>query len=138
MEENLTKEKLNAKSSQEVYESKIKVSEDELQSKKKDNDNVSKLLKLKDTTIVDQNLKIFDFEKRWNESKEQIHKLKTETKHLNEINEHFKTESKNNNTNYAKDKAELLETLEAKTTKANKIERSLWETAQEVFQSFER
>ena len=48
--------------------------------------------------------------------------LKTETNHLKEINEHYKNEIKNTNINYAKDKAELLEHLEAKTIEVKKIE----------------
>ena len=64
MEENLEKEKSNAKSAQEVFEFKIKASEEEWTSQKKDNDKLSKMVKVKDTTIGNQNLKIFYFEKK--------------------------------------------------------------------------
>ena len=50
--------------------------------------------------------------------------LKTETNHLKEINEHYKIEIKNTNINYAKDKAELFENLEAKTIEVQKIEKT--------------
>ena len=49
-----------------LFESKIKASEEELKSLKKDNDKLAKVLKVKDTTIGNQNLKIFDFEKKKN------------------------------------------------------------------------
>ena len=51
LEENLAEEKSNAKSSQEAYKSKIKVYEENLQSQKRDNHKLLKLLKIKDTIV---------------------------------------------------------------------------------------
>ena len=74
---------------------------------------------MKDTTIKNLNIKIFGFEQKNVEFKAQINVLKSETNHIKEKTDQFKTEIKNNDMNHAKDRANLIETL---SDEARKIE----------------
>ena len=122
LEEDLHREKANTKLATDALVLKSKESEEELKSQKINNDRISENLELKDKTVKNQNLKIFDLEKKKVESEEKINETKREKSNLEQTIEHFKNEVKSKNFEYAKERAKLTDIIEAKTIEAKKIE----------------